>query len=95
MSSPMDFLMANITLSVPDGLKKKMEKYPEIKWSQVARKAIEDKIKDMELLDKLTEKSKLTKKDAEEISKIIKEELSKKVLNAWISLLAPILSFLH
>ena len=82
MSSPMDFLMANITLSVPDGLKKKMEKYPEIKWSQVARKAIEDKIKDMELLDKLTEKSKLTKKDAEEISKIIKEELSKKVLNA-------------
>lgn len=91
----MDFLMANITLSVPDGLKKKMEKYPEIKWSQVARKAIEDKIKDMELLDKLTEKSKLTKKDAEEISKIIKEELSKKVLNAWISLLAPILSFLH
>ena len=82
MSSPMDFLMANITLSVPDGLKKKMEKYPEIKWSQVARKAIEDKIKDMELLDKLTEKSKLTKKDAEEISKIIKEEMAKKVLNA-------------
>ena len=82
MSSPMDFLMANITLSVPDGLKKKMEKYPEIKWSQVARKAIEEKIKDMELLDKLTEKSKLTKKDAEEISKIIKEEMAKKVLNA-------------
>ncbi len=75
-------LMTNITLSIPDELKKKMEKYPEIKWSQVARKAIEEKIRDLELLDELTKNSKLTHKDAEEISKLIKEEIAKKVLNA-------------
>ena len=74
--------MTNITLSIPDKLKKKMEKYPEIKWSQVARKAIEEKVKDLELLDKLTKDSKLTNKDVEELSKFIKEKMSKKVLKA-------------
>ncbi|MCD6480827.1 MAG: hypothetical protein J7L31_00940 [Thermoplasmata archaeon] len=72
--------MTNITLSIPDGLKKKMEKYPEIKWSQIARKAIEEKIKDLELLDKLTKDSKLTEKDVEEIDKLIKEKMAKRVL---------------
>ena len=74
--------MTNITLSIPDGLKKKMEKYPEIKWSQIARKAIEEKIKDLELLDKLTKDSKLTEKDVEDIGKLIKEKMAKRVLKA-------------
>ena len=73
-------LMTNITLSIPDELKKKMEKYPEVKWSQVARKAIEEKVKDLELLDRLTRNSKLTDKDVEEISKFINEKMTKKVL---------------
>ena len=48
----------------------------------MARKAIEEKIRDLVLLDELTKNSKLTHKDAEEISKLIKEEIAKKVLNA-------------
>ena len=74
--------MANITLSVPDDLKKKMEKHSEIKWSQVARNAIEKRINDLELLGKLTSKSKLTEEDVEEISKIINKEVARKVLDA-------------
>lgn len=74
--------MANITLSIPDDLKKKMEKHSEIKWSQVARNAIEKRINDLELLEKLTSKSKLTEKDVEEISKIINKEVARKVLDA-------------
>ena len=73
--------MANITLSIPDDLKKKMEKHSEIKWSQVARNAIEKRINDLELLEKLTSKSKLTEKDVEEISKIINKEVARKVLD--------------
>ena len=72
--------MANITLSIPDDLKKKMEKHSEIKWSQVARNAIEKRINDLELLEKLTSKSKLTEEDVEEISKIINKEVARKVL---------------
>jgi predicted CopG family antitoxin len=61
-------IMANITLSVPDDLHQKMKKHSEIKWSEVARKAIEKKVHDLELLDELTSKSKLTEKDVLEIS---------------------------
>ena len=32
--------MPNITLSVPPDLYRRMKKHPEIKWSEVARKAI-------------------------------------------------------
>ena len=32
--------MPNITLSIPDDIYRKMKKYPEVKWSEVARKAI-------------------------------------------------------
>jgi len=40
--------MANITLSVPDEVFKKMKRYSEIKWSEVVRKAIVDYIRDLE-----------------------------------------------
>ena len=40
--------MANITLSIPDDVRERMRKYPEIRWSEVVRSAI------LEYLDKLT-----------------------------------------
>ena len=39
--------MANLTLSIPDDTRERMRRYPEIKWSEVVRKAI------LEYLDKL------------------------------------------
>jgi hypothetical protein len=41
--------MANITLSVPDDLHKRMKLMREIRWSEVVRRAIEKKV-DAELL---------------------------------------------
>lgn len=73
--------MANITLSVPDDLHRRMKKFSEVKWSEVARKAIEKKVRDLEMLDKLTSKSKLTKKDVQEISDRINKNLAKKLLS--------------
>jgi len=32
--------MPNITLSIPEELYRKMKKHPEVRWSEVARKAI-------------------------------------------------------
>ena len=40
--------MANITLSIPDEVREKMKKYKEIKWSEVVREAIIDKLKKLE-----------------------------------------------
>jgi hypothetical protein len=76
-----EIIMANITLSIPDDLHMNMRKFSEIRWSAVARKAIQKKVKDLEMMDKLTSKSVLTEKDVEEISNKINKRLAKKILS--------------
>ncbi len=63
--------MTNMTLSIPEELHKKMAKFSEIRWSEVARKSIEQRVNDLEVMDKIASKSKLTKKDVAELSKKI------------------------
>jgi hypothetical protein len=70
--------MVNMTLSIPNELHVKMKKLSEIRWSEVARRAIEERINDLETMNKLASKSKLTKKDVDEISKKIKRSASNK-----------------
>ena len=70
--------MANMALSIPDELLKKMKLFSEIKWSEVARKAIEKRVSDLETMDKIASKSTLTEKDIIEISKRIKSSASKR-----------------
>lgn len=71
--------MANITLSIPDELHEKMKEHNEMRWSEVARQAIQKKIEDLELLDSIAKKSKLTRKDALRISKSIDMNVAKKL----------------
>ncbi|MFC1775087.1 hypothetical protein ACFLZN_02110 [Nanoarchaeota archaeon] len=67
--------MSNITLAIPDDLHKKMKKHSEIRWSEVVRKSIAEKIKVLEMLDKITQKSKMTAKDVKELAKKINKEV--------------------
>ena len=60
--------MPNLTLSIPEELHEKMKKHSEIRWSEVVRKTISGKVELLEVMDKIASKSKLTKKDAEDIS---------------------------
>ncbi len=71
--------MSNITLAIPEELHEKMMEHTEIRWSEVVRLAIQKRVADLELMEKLTSRSKLTKKDAEEISEKIDREVSKKL----------------
>ncbi len=73
--------MANVTLSLPENLHRRMKRFSEVRWSEVARKAIEKKVADLELLEKLTSKSQMTEKDAEEISMRINKEVAKRLLS--------------
>ena len=73
--------MANITLSMPDNISKQMKKFSEVKWSEVARKAIIEKLDRLILAEKLASKSKLTKKDIDEFNKKIKSSASKRFLS--------------
>ncbi len=67
--------MPNITLSIPEDLYQLIKNHPEIKWSQVARKAIWNYIKKLELMDKLLETSKFAEEDVREIDQLVKEAL--------------------
>ena len=67
--------MANMTLSIPAEIHSIVKKHSEIRWSEIARRAISEEARKLELLDYLTSKSKLTLKDVEEINLKIKQGL--------------------
>lgn len=70
--------MTNVTFAVPEELHQIMRKHNEIKWSEIARQAMWDRAKKMEIMDRILSKSNLTEKDAEEIGRKIKSEIAKK-----------------
>lgn len=67
-----------MTLSIPSELHKLVKKHSEIKWSEIARRAMWTEARKLDLMDKLTAKSKLTEKDIEELDHKIKAGLLKK-----------------
>ena len=71
--------MANITLSLPEELYQKLKNHPEIRWSEVARKAIQQYLDELELLNKLTAKSQLTEDDVRELSDLIDTQVIEKL----------------
>jgi len=71
--------VTNITLAIPDELHEKMRRHSEIRWSEVVRRTISEKIEDLELIDKLTSKSRLTQKDVDELAHKINREVFKEL----------------
>ena len=67
--------MPNMTLSLPDDVYRIVKNHKEIRWSEVARRAIEEYAKKLSLLDTLTEKSELTGEDITDLDEQIKMNL--------------------
>ncbi len=67
--------MPTMTLSVPNDLYDIIKSHKEIKWSEIARRAMWEYAMKLNLLDKILEKSEFTEKDAMEMDKIIKRSL--------------------
>ena len=72
--------MENMTLSLQKELKKKLNEFPEINWSAVAREAFSQKLADLEFLREFKSRSKLTKHDALRLGREVNERLSKRYL---------------
>ena len=72
--------MTTLSVAVPDTLKKKMTQLEEVNWSAVARHAFEQKINQIEFLQSLAKKSKITAKDAEEVSTKINKSMAKRFM---------------
>ena len=70
--------MTNMTLAIPEELHKIIKKHKEIKWTEIARQAMWEQARKLELMDNLLSKSELTEEDALEIGRKIKREIAKK-----------------
>ena len=60
--------MANITLFIPDSIKKRMVQHKDVKWSNAVRTIIESKLDKLEKVERLIAGTKFTEKDAEELA---------------------------
>ena len=74
--------MTTMTLAVPSELKNKMETFPEMNWSEVARQAFMQRIKDLEFLKKFKSDSTLTEEEALRLGRELNKNLAKRYKNA-------------
>ena len=70
--------MPNMTLSIPAELHIIVKEHSEIKWSEIARRAMWEQAKKLQLMDKLVEKSTFTEKEVTELDHKIKAGLLKR-----------------
>lgn len=68
--------MVNVTFAVPEELHVIMRRHPEIKWSEIARKAMWEYARKLELMEKLTAESGLSEKDVLELDRKVKAGLN-------------------
>ena len=70
--------MVSITLAVPEELKTEMDEHPEMNWSEIARRAIRDKLMILKKMDELLSKSKMTEKDALDLGRKVNTAVAKR-----------------
>ena len=73
--------MPNLTLSIPDELKRQLDELPELNISESVRKFLAEKVKRallLKRLDKLLENSELTEEDCIRLGNKVKERVWKK-----------------
>jgi hypothetical protein len=70
--------MPNLTLAIPDDLKARMGRFPEINWSEVARQAIVEKARVLDEMQRLLRKSNLTKSETLSLGQNIKKRVWQK-----------------
>ena len=70
--------MVNITLSVPEDLKKEMEKFPEINWSVLFREMIRKRIMLLKHIKEFVRDSELTEGDAIRLGREVNKAVAKR-----------------
>ena len=70
--------MVTVTFAIPDEVKSEMKKLSWVNWSELAREELVEEIKREEILKrfmKIISKSKFTEKDADLLSKKVKDSM--------------------
>lgn len=73
--------MANMTLALPEELKKRMDRFPEINWSEIARQSFTNRLTVLEELDDLLKDSTLTEEDAVTLGRKVRKAVSERHRN--------------
>jgi hypothetical protein len=70
-------VMPNMTLSLPEEVYKIVKAHNEVRWSEIARRAIEDYAKKITLLNAMTHESELTEDDIMALDHKVKAGIQK------------------
>ncbi len=70
--------MVSLTLSVTPELKREMDEFPEMNWSEIARQAIKKRMDLLKEMDRAFAKSKLTEEDAIGLGRLVNKGLAKR-----------------
>jgi len=65
-------VMPNMTFAVPEELHREMRRHRDVRWSEVARRALAREIDRLHIYDRLFADSRLTEPDAVEIGRAIR-----------------------
>lgn len=74
-------LMPNMTLSLPEDVYQIVKTHKEVRWSEIARRAIEDYAKKIALLNSMTTESELTEEDIMALDEKVKSGIQKHYKN--------------
>jgi len=67
-----------MTLAVPQDLKRVMDAHKEVKWSEIARQAMWNHARKLQIVEKILSKSKLTENETIEIGREINKAVAKR-----------------
>jgi len=70
--------VVNVTFAVPEELHEVMRRHPEIKWSEIARKAMWEYARKLELMERVASESRLSERDVLELDKKVKAGIGRR-----------------
>ena len=70
-------MMPNMTLSLSEEVYRIVKAHNEVRWSEIARRAIEDYARKIELMNALTQESELTEEDIMSLDRKVKAGVRK------------------
>lgn len=65
--------MVNLTLAIPDDMKKEMDKFPEMNWSEIARASIKKRLELLKKFREFTKDSEMTMEEAIRLGREVKK----------------------
>jgi hypothetical protein len=74
--------MPTVTVNVNDDLKDQMESHPEINWSEIAQSAFEEKVEDLEMMERPSSESELTEEDIDELAELNDSTVAKRLASS-------------